>query len=447
MKSSNMQGVGRKSGVIVPIAFFAAMIFGVAIYFSSIGFSEPLNPIKGINEKRSQVLLEGRGYDFDDLQKKRYEQQKQDRQENEKKIRQKKRMEEGDGGGSDTSNRDRRNKKREERSGDKVKERGRDKDKGPEIDQGEPGNKVKDPDNPLNPTDPGEEDDGGGDGQAPGEDEEIDEGGPAEDEEDDVGDGEGEDPPPDESDAKKPVISTDLAEGKIYKGKKLRFKISAKDYKGRAFKKFDTNVSIKVWINGDEKYSNQHSEDYTVFKYAWAGKDGNNGIRIQATDRENRTATVSYTVKLNTNEQVKKGRIKLSIEAQSLGLGVLTSGYEDIYQDDNLMEVFERFAKKKGYNPDIEKGSYVAAIRKKNIGKNIDIVKLEKKIKKNGWSWNNTEYSSYKDKLREKYFALLSGWVYFVDGLYHGHGMAEHIPQDGDKVRIRYTLHRENGVD
>ena len=114
----------------------------------------------------------------------------------------------------------------------------------------------------------------------------------------------------------------------------------------------------------------------------------------------------------------------------------------DIYQGQNLVvpvaTALEENGFKYQYGGKLTDGFYLAHLIKNGIAVNYSIPRdLEATIDEDGLMWLNVYH---ENSLGELDFTQGSGWMYSVNGQYVGRSMSEVYPQDGDVVRLRYTL-------
>jgi len=87
----------------------------------------------------------------------------------------------------------------------------------------------------------------------------------------------------------------------------------------------------------------------------------------------------------------------------------------------------------------MESGFYLARISKKENFMSPDIPKdLEEHLKAVDEDFPG-DY--YEDSLGEFDFSYGSGWMYQVNGIYPNYGFSDCYLQNGDNVRVRFTLH------
>lgn len=425
--------ISRKTAI--PLAVILGIILGITLYLSSFGKAEVVNPMTSMNDKRSQVMLEGKGYNIDlrqkqELQKNRkkrvrQEQQKQQEEEQERRRitqqrqveQQQKKVEQGnlpplpnfidipggeEGGGDNPSVTD--NQGPEENQ-----------DQEDDQDQDPDDNQVVEPEEPewINPDD--------------------------EDiidvtEDDNIG-------PPPEDPEKKPSFETNLENGKKFTGKRARFWVEAKDYRGAVINLSAGKGDIAVWVNGEKIFSEGGGATSRV-TYNWPMKKGENTIRIRVEDRRRNYIERSYTVEADTDNQEEAGSVYITVEARVLGIGVLASGQETIYVDDNGAEVLNRFFQKHGINTEytgnLNSGYYLRRIHQDGIVADVDYEEIEAKIEAKGWPAGGL-YDP--DSLGEKDFGVRSGWIYRVNDSFNSYGLASYVPQNGHRLRVMFSVY------
>lgn len=233
---------------------------------------------------------------------------------------------------------------------------------------------------------------------------------------------------------KQPLIRTNLKENGIYNQETLNFDVWVTDYRGKALAYSD----MEVTVNGvPADYIGEMSRQ----TYSTQLRSGANTISIKITDEYQYTVRKTCTVFYQTG----KGRITISLEAGTIGIPYLIKPKEiDVESGVSLSHVLDEFLKAEGftysYTGDLDDGFYLAKIHKKNMIKGYKIPSdLAAKIKKDELLFDENGYESLSD-LGEFDFCQGSGWMYSINDLYSSYGFNKAYVQDGDVVRIRFTL-------
>lgn len=377
------------------IVAFAALSAIVAAWDEDVGD----NPIVGINEARSQLLMSGQGYSLNDKQEEEYrEKQEQLREHIKEELT------------DETSA-----KSRIERSVAQAKDDAlsQDNGSGEGVESGEGVGNNGDTEN-----------NGGGD-QLPG-----------------TGENEGGEPttPGGEETSKNPTIITSLTDGQQVSGNALTFTVKAVSYKNVTLDSFD----VQVYLNGQRMYSSG-TDGRGLISYRADGllNNGSNEISITATDEEGHTSTLIKQIDVDINgERPIEGTISFSLEAPSLGLGTLHSVNAEIYQGESTASFVDRVLRNAGFT--IEHGGttsygyYLKRLSKNGLTSGWKVNPL---VKKHLDEINAPETQNIRNNsLGEHDLYDPSGWMYSVNGSWPD-GMSAITLRDGDELRIVFTLY------
>lgn len=233
---------------------------------------------------------------------------------------------------------------------------------------------------------------------------------------------------------KQPLIRTNLKENGIYNQATLNFDVWVTNYRGKALAYSD----MEVLVNGGlADYIGEMNRQ----TYSTQLRSGANTITIKITDEYQYTVRKTYTVFYRTG----KGRITISLEAGTIGIPYLIKPKEiDVESGVSFSHVLDEYLRSEGftytYTGDLDDGFYLAKIHKKNLIKGYQIpADLAAKIKKDELLFDENGFESLDD-LGEFDFCQGSGWMYSINGLYSSYGFNKAYVQDGDTVRIRFTL-------
>lgn len=260
-----------------------------------------------------------------------------------------------------------------------------------------------------------------------------------------AGEGEdGENTGGDQDISKLPVIVCSLTEGQIVEGNFLSFTVRATSYKNVQLGAFD----ITVTVNGSKIYSSGNQNGTISYRTSQSLRDGQNEVTIQATDDEGYTATKTYTVIVNSDQQQKEGgTMRVTLRADVLSLGVIFDETVVFYEGENLPYVVDRAFKQAGivysYSGTFDYGFYLQRIYKTGVTDGYVIPgPILDKLEEENASWVGYE----KDSLGEKDFYYWSGWVYRLDG-YFPDGFSAIPAEDGSEIEILFTLSNGNEYD
>ena len=233
---------------------------------------------------------------------------------------------------------------------------------------------------------------------------------------------------------KQPLIQTNIKEEGMYNQPTLNFDVWVTDYRGKPLSYSD----MEVKVNGEAADYIGEMDRQT---YSTQLRLGSNQITIKITDAYQYTVTKSYTVYYKSG----KGTITISLEAGTFGLKYLVEPKKiDVESGVSLAHVLDEYLQAEGfeysYTGNLDDGFYLAKIQKKNLIKGFSIPKdLIQCIEKDELMFQPDGYESL-DTLGEFDFCQGSGWMYSINGLYSSYGFNKAYVQDGDVVRIRFTL-------
>lgn len=235
-----------------------------------------------------------------------------------------------------------------------------------------------------------------------------------------------------------------IYDGMNIEGADFTLQIGAWDWEGN--KIYYDGLEVKL---NDRKISYKWSATY--ISYPLTLKEGYNSISIRVSDEVGRYKDYKYTVKCNhITAGTPIGNISFSVDAKVLNLGMIVNKPQvEIYYGDTVADVFERVMTESGYtytfSGSSKRGFYLQEIAKQNMlaGWKIDD-RLHKEIEEDGLLFNilpeTGEYVYSMDSLGQLDFCQGSGWNYFVNGVCMEQGMSEYTVNDGDEIKVRYTL-------
>lgn len=233
---------------------------------------------------------------------------------------------------------------------------------------------------------------------------------------------------------KKPLIQTNIKEQGIYNQPILNFDVWVTDYRGKTLSYSD----MTVLVNGKEA---DYIGEMGRQTYSTELLKGANSISIRVTDEYQYTVTKLYTVFYESGS----GEITISLEAGTIGIEYLVQPKKiKVESGVSLAHVLDEYLKDEGftynYTGSLDDGFYLAKITKKDQIKDYKIPKdLAELIEKDGLLFDENRYESL-DCLGEFDFCQGSGWMYSINDLYSSYGFTKAYVQDGDTVRIRFTL-------
>lgn len=227
-------------------------------------------------------------------------------------------------------------------------------------------------------------------------------------------------------------------------GSVMSFQIFPKDYKGNGLGA--ANITITCFGDqGDNQVSlvweNQGDISYKVYL-----TPGNNTLLINVTDAEDNVTQLVYSIFCEATVAGEPiGTAHISVEATTVGSGILVSEDVPIYEGEPASRAVVRLLEECGYrvlySGALDSGFYLAHIEADSnfvSGAIPDDLRkmLEEKLPADALYLNDF----YPNSLGEFDFTHQSGWMYQVNGVYPNYSMADCYLQNGDTMRIRFTL-------
>ena len=233
---------------------------------------------------------------------------------------------------------------------------------------------------------------------------------------------------------KRPVINTNLKDQATYSNQTINFDVWVTNYRGKPL----SYNNMEVMVNGRtaDYVGEMDRQTYRVKL-----QTGANEIRIKVTDSYQYTVTKVFTVYYKSGSAT----ITISLEAGTIGLTYLIEPQKMEVDDGTpLSDVIDEFLTANGctyeFTGTLEDGFYLAKIRRSGLIEGYKIPQsLIQKLEEDGMVYNVNNYESL-DTLGEFDFARRSGWMYSINGLYSSYGLSKAYVENGDVVRIRFTL-------
>ena len=246
-----------------------------------------------------------------------------------------------------------------------------------------------------------------------------------------------------------PSIKTSLEDGKTYSGKTLTINVFARNWQ-------NAKIASKVTLNGADVAVNWDDAEKTSFTLNFT--DGENVVTITATDGK-KTTTVTYHV-----QYVKAApSFVFSVDAFTIGCGYIVeptvvtlddatidaiASYcaeehkcdeEYVKEHLNTAHVLLYLLNEYGYTAEYtgkpDQSFYLSYVNGFDSSDNIPD-NLREKLESNGFSISDDS----DDSLGEFMYTWGSGWMYCVDGVFPNVGFADHYIQDGEVIRVQFTL-------
>lgn len=223
---------------------------------------------------------------------------------------------------------------------------------------------------------------------------------------------------------------------------------------------FTLTVRARTWEN-KQIYSNQiqvmmdgkvisnptgsSTYEYELFfPVPREGEVTHHTITVLAWDDEGNSRFITYNVEYHFHDTGSViGTVRVSIDATTVGLGILDSDTVELIQGETTAHVVTRMLDNNGYEFNhagtLDNGFYLRSITRGDTFRRAKIdSRLKVLLERDGITFTSP---SSRDKLGEFDFTRDSGWLYSVNGaLYPGKSMSAWKLNDGDTVHIRFTL-------
>lgn len=234
-----------------------------------------------------------------------------------------------------------------------------------------------------------------------------------------------------------PTIETTLTDGKTIKSSKLTFDVFAKNAAGK-------KIDCKVMLNDKEVTINWN--DQAKASYTLELKDGTNTVVVEASADE-KTIKKTYTLDHKAVlEGESIGHAVFSVELLTLGAGYLVEPQEvEIFEGENsaqvLLRVLDQYKYTYEYTGKPEAAFYLAQIKGVSGLVPMELSKAPNCLKAILEKDNAcSEARGNEDSLGEFDYTSMSGWMYSVNNVFPNVGFADTYLQDGDVVRVQFTV-------
>ena len=187
----------------------------------------------------------------------------------------------------------------------------------------------------------------------------------------------------------------------------------------------------------------------TVFEYHLVltppnvGDDIDHVVTILAWDDEGNSTFRKLILPYHrVGEGDENGSIHISIDATTLGLGIIIDDDYTVHEGENAAEVllrlFEDYGIEAQFSGTPRLNFYLRRIVWGDIAYSVDIPpELWELILRDGITLTNQHD---RDSIGEFDFTRCSGWMYCINGMYPGIGLSEYYPINGDELCLRFTL-------
>lgn len=234
----------------------------------------------------------------------------------------------------------------------------------------------------------------------------------------------------------KPTIETTLEDGLFQKNSKKVFDVFAKDKNGD---KIDCSVRCND-INIEPSWDDETKTSFTLeFQ-----ESGEYAVEITATDAEGITQKKTYNITYEMAEYGEPiGKATVCIEAFTVGGGYIVAPIEiDVLEGINCAYILDEFLSNNNLSymstGSLDGGFYLATISDIPEFTPVICESLLVALTDAGFDAQLDSYT--QGELSEFDFTQGSGWMYCVNGVFPNVGFSEYYLQDGDVMRIQFTL-------
>ena len=254
-----------------------------------------------------------------------------------------------------------------------------------------------------------------------------------------------------------------LEDGKQLKGSVFTFSVIARDALGNKLDNSQLKFEVDLNANDDkEQFSELTSTDLHL---VWSDDERTSyrlnldeGIfenckgapfYIRATaDAFGNTVSETYKMTyIGADADGAIGDVVFALEGFSISCGYfIEPQYVTVYEGEpfsvTLCEILEEQGWEYGYTGKPDSGFYLSSITGIDLTGNRVAESLEKIMRDRGIVFEalEKEYNGDAIRLGEFDYCQGSGWMYSVNGIYPNYGFSDYYPQDGDVVRVQFTL-------
>ena len=234
----------------------------------------------------------------------------------------------------------------------------------------------------------------------------------------------------------RPTIETTLEDGLFQRNSKKVFDVIARDANGE---KIECTVRCND-INIEPSWDDESKTSFTLE----FSEDGEYAVTISAQDADGISQTKTYNITYEMAEYGEPiGRATVSLEAFTVGGGYLVFPVEiDVLEGMNCAILLDKFLSDNNLaytnTGSLDGGFYLATVS--DIPEFTPVISEVLKTSLLNAGFDVDEHSYTPGQLSEFDFAQGSGWMYSVNGVFPNVGFSEYYLQDGDVMRIQYTL-------
>lgn len=253
-----------------------------------------------------------------------------------------------------------------------------------------------------------------------------------------------------------PVLSVGIGNDRTYRGSVFSFDVIARD--GIGEKLSADCISFAVDLNaadGVEQFipcsdislvwdDSAMTSFRIYFNKGIFGSLANQSfiLCVIASDSAGRTASQSFVMTYTpAGEGESIGKVTFAMEGFSIGCGYFIEPMHlEIYEGVPFSKTLTDLLTSRGLSytgtGTLEKGFYLASVSGLNLLGNRIADGIWERVKNLGY----TRSIEAGGSLGEFNYGSGSGWMYSVNGVYKNFGFADYYPQDGDVVRVQFTV-------
>ena len=204
---------------------------------------------------------------------------------------------------------------------------------------------------------------------------------------------------------------------------------------------------IEVWLNGEliPKHTGDIRPEYELyFEPPNVGDYAQYTVKVRAWDDKGNSTMKIYTFDYHTiSEGDYLGNVTITLDATTVGLGVIDYATYEIFQGDTVADVVIKFLEEYGYyaiyDGSATVGFYLRRIERGDLCRGAKVPdNLWKMILRDGITLTSPPH---RDSLGEYDYTMGSGWMYSIDGsVYPGRGMSNYQAYNGMTISLRFTL-------
>lgn len=245
-----------------------------------------------------------------------------------------------------------------------------------------------------------------------------------------------------------PTLQTTLVDGSTIRGRYKNFSAWAYDYNGNRL----GADYILVRVNGSKKNASLIWDDGKKTSYRLELTPGENKVTFTIVDMEGNMAEYQYIL---YSEAVGKGEsigtVMFSLEADVLCLDYLIPPTKvEIYEGDTSDVALRRFLNENGFeciSTGAGAGFYLAGVGSAGLFRDEKPMIASWANGAVSSSGGTIQYNYEVGYLREKDFGPGSGWMFTINDEIPNYGFGSAYLEDGDVVRVRYTLGMGKDLD